>query len=459
MTLRPLKITGWIVVIAGVVLATIVLIYIGRGYSYDFHTGRLKLNGLVIFTSVPGGADISINGKPIHRRTPYRSTLEAGDYTFDITKDGYRPWTKRISIVPSEVTWAQYVLLLPTNLETGTWSQAAGVSGLVTSTDHKHFAFVAADTKVWTFDTGQHQPSIAYTPTAPAPGQPIEAVQTLEFSGDASRLLITTKSGDKTYQRLLTLGSGTVTNLSEQYGFDLQALHFNPTNAQELFWLSPDGLRRINTASQSLSAVLADHVATYTFGGNGQIVYIATTPLGKSLYTMDTSGQNKREQVQAIADSDSYQISYGSYKSDDKIAVLPNKSRTITLYSELSSAHPISRIITKSADSLSFNSDGRFINFRDGQRLATYDLELNRTYNFASSKTPYQNVLWFDTYHLLTVNTSGVSLVEFDGGNAAEISGPASGGQISFTSNQHEVLVVQPQSNGQMAINAITIKH
>ncbi len=459
MSIRPLKVTGWLALALAVVVATFVLVAIGRGYSYDFRSGRLKLNGLVIISSTPSGADISIDGKTSRHRTPYRTTLESGDYTLDVTKTGFRPWTKHISISPSEVTWEQYILLLPTKLDSATWSNPASMTQLTTSRDHRHFAYVDATSGiVWTFDTGNHKPTKLYTPAAPVAGQPVEVVAGLQWSGDANKLLVTTTVAGQTYQRLVTVSNGTVAPLSEQFGTNLAGLQFNPTNSRQLVWLAPEGLRRLDTDSQTVSAVLADKVAAYTFGGNNQIIYVQSTTLGKSLYRMDFAGGNKHQLVQSLADSPSYVIDFASYQGGDEIAVLPASTRTVTLYSDLDTTNPTSKVIASAADDLLFNADGRFLLYRDDKRLASYDLELKRTYKFTPSDTPYQTLVWFDTYHILASNGTAVSLLEFDGANASTLTNKFAPGQVSYTSNQHEVLVAQPQANGTVNLTALTIK-
>lgn len=460
MYVRIAKTVGWLLLIALVVVGTIALVAIGRGYSYDFHSGRLKLNGLAIFTSAPSSADILINGKLIKYKTPYRSTLETGEYTFDITKTGYRTWTKRIAVEASQVTWVQYVLLIPNQLSRSSWAATkAGLSLLTTSQDHHHFAYVdKSDGAVWVLDTSSKKPTRLYVPSAPADGQPVEAVTALAWSGDASRLLVTTQSNGKAFQRLVIASGGNISKLTEQYGFDLSGLRFNPTNSRELFWLAPEGLRRIETDSQSVSAVLVSSVVAYTFAGNNQLIYVQSTDLGKSIFGMDTSGQNKHQLVQSVVDSPSYNIEYSSYRGSDMLAVLPAASKTITLYNQITTDNPVAKVITKSADDMTFGPDGRFLNYRNGQRLSTYDLELSRTYNFGNSKTPYGFVAWFDTYHLLVANGTALSLVEYDGGNSTELSNHYASGAISFTSNQHEVLVAEPASGTVVQLNAITIK-
>src|SRR4051812_25743476 len=101
------------VVIAGL---TAILVAYGKGYSYDFKVHKIVHNGLLLLASQPSGADITIRGKETKHHTPRRVTLQADSYAVTVAKEGYRTWKKTVSIVASEVTFAEYILLVPNQL-------------------------------------------------------------------------------------------------------------------------------------------------------------------------------------------------------------------------------------------------------------------------------------------------------------------------------------------------------
>ncbi len=454
---RILIVIIWTLLIAAVIIATIVLVALGRGYSYDFRTGALKLNGLAVFGSSPSGADIFVSGKTIRRRTPYRTTLEAGEYLFSVTKPGYRDWTKRITIYPSEVSWVQYILLIPTEIKPTTITTGTAFSLLTTSFDHHHFAYVAADGAVWIFDSDLGKPTKLYQPPTPAAGQPAEAVTQLAWSHDASHLLVTTMAGTAETDRLVSTSDSTSTDLTNSFGFNLTGLRFSPSNWQVLYWLSPEGLRQLNVGNRTVSAVLADDVVTYDFSGN-QIIYVQSSAKGDVLDSMDQSGQNQR-QLAALAPSPSYQLAIGSYRSTAMAAVLATSTRTITLYGGINNSHPTSKVLSHSADQLAFNTDGRFLNYENGAKLATYDLEKSQTDLFEPSPEPYQLVEWFDTYHLLVATAGELSLVEYDGGNATSITGAVVASGVGVTNQESNIISASPAgSDGQLKLVASRIK-
>src|SRR5687767_12305149 len=101
-----------------IVVVTVLLVTIGRGYFFDFRTGQLSGGGLVLLDSDPANAQVYLDGKDLRKNSPTRLTLKAGNYQMRLVRDGYRPWQKDLTVVTSEVTWAQYPFLLPNDITT-----------------------------------------------------------------------------------------------------------------------------------------------------------------------------------------------------------------------------------------------------------------------------------------------------------------------------------------------------
>ena len=376
-----------------IVLGTIVLVAVGSGYSYDFKTHRQTRNGLVIVGSQPSNAIIHLNSKDIRRKTPYRATLEEGQYTLDISRDGYAGWTKKVDIVTSNVSWLQYVWLLPQQLKDTIAISSAEISQLTTSRDHKHLAFV--DTSgVWIMDEASRITSklFANTPVADKTASrtaleaPVQSVQSIvAWSDDASRLLIIASIADKPHYLLINVADNTTQDLTNIFKFDLSQLRFYPGKNNELYWLSSEGLRRLDISAQTVSAVLADDIISYDFGGD-RLLFVQKTSLGRSLYSSDHQGKDKKELVQGLVDSPSYDIAYASYKGQDIMAVIANSSKTLTLYSDFNSNNLVAKTIAKNVNHVVINSDGRFIAYYSSDNGHVYDLEKSQDYDLGNGK-------------------------------------------------------------------------
>ena len=102
------------VLLSLLVLATVVIIFYGKGYRINFngHTTAIAGTGLLVATSSPDGAQVFINGA-LTTATDNTINLAPGDYEVKIFKDGYFAWQKKITIKKEVVSKAD-ALLLPT---------------------------------------------------------------------------------------------------------------------------------------------------------------------------------------------------------------------------------------------------------------------------------------------------------------------------------------------------------
>jgi PEGA domain len=432
-----------------VVGATIVLVAFGRGYSYDFKNHRPTLNGLVIMSSTPASATVLQNHQDIKKKTPYRATLEVGSYDFEVRKDGYRSWSKRLDIDASQVTWAQYIWLLPETLRDQQVAVFDGASQIEPSRDHQHFAIVSTgpSAAVWVYDTGTRNVTKLYSPLLATADQPAESLVDVRWSDDNSHLLLRTKRADKQIVQIIAGGQAPL-DLSASFRYDFASISFVPGNWRELFWISPEGLRHLDVGAQTVSAVLVENVVSYAYHGD-RVLYVQTTKLGKSLSSMDRSGRDKRELVQSLAESDSYEIAEVTYRDRDLLAVLPAKSRTITLYTDISSDNPVSRVISKDSDHMLFNPDGRFLAYSSATASGVFDSEKTHAYQL---KQPLVDYRWFDTYHLLGSVSGQTHFLEFDGQNDQTIGQSSSGLAAYATSDQRAFIRFITGSDGKLGL-------
>lgn len=82
------------------------------GYRYHFKQRRIVKTGGVFIATDPKGAAININESPRQETTPASIlNLTPGEYQVRITKEGYWPWEKRLSVESERVTFADPVLL------------------------------------------------------------------------------------------------------------------------------------------------------------------------------------------------------------------------------------------------------------------------------------------------------------------------------------------------------------
>ncbi len=460
---RTLIATGYLALAAVMVLATAGLVAYGQGIEYDFKTGRIIHTGLVIIQSEPSGARVVLNGKKLKKKTSYRQSFEEGKYDFELVKDGFRTWKKTLKVVSSEVTLAQYVLMVPNKPAVAPRDTKPQIVVQNISKDHRHLAYITGGTEpaVYTMDLNDGgKATRVYMPKVLTVGQPVETLLDVTWSDDASHLMVVTQTPTGPVHHLMAADGSGEANLTQQYGFNLSGLKFSAGNWRQLYWISPDGLRRLDVGSQSVSGVLADKVSQFLVAED-RVLYIQASTLNRTLWSIDGRG-NKQELIQALPDSESYALSFATYRGQEQLAIVPSRTHIGTVYSGLYGSNPVAKTIAHDVNDATFSPDGHLVAFSSQGHITTYDIERSTltgklvSYE-AGGLSNMTSLTWFDSYHLLENQNGRLILSEYDGANAVDL-GTMQGQLPAYnTSDGQSIVTFRPGTTG-VDIVQITIK-
>ena len=123
-------IIGYVLITIALVLTTIILLY--QAYGFGLRNGEVIQNGLIFMSSHPDPADIYVNNQKRDEKTNSRLLMPAGQYTFRLERDGYRPWKRAISVEGGSVGRFDYPFLFPTKLTTTTTKKYEARPSVVT---------------------------------------------------------------------------------------------------------------------------------------------------------------------------------------------------------------------------------------------------------------------------------------------------------------------------------------
>lgn len=425
---KILIVLGYFAAFVAIAGLTAILVAYGKGYSYDFKTGKIVHNGLLLLASQPSGADITIRGREAHHHTPRRVTLQAGSYAVTVAKPGYRTWNKTISIVASEVTFAEYILLVPNQLAPSKVADLPGIPVASLSRDQKRLAYAEPNGALMAGASDGQAKAVWHVPVSPvAADSAVPAasqITALTWSDDDSRLLAAVSSGGQNAYWLVNADGSGAANLTDMFKFDFgTGLVFTPGDSGKLYWNSPDGLRQIDTGAQTVSGVLADQVMQMIPAG-GRLFYVQQNQLGRVLMSIDRSGK-KQQAVQILPASQSYSVAFESANDHDYLAVVPSQTHTATLYMDPFSSRPSTTVISAAADAVAFSPGGTYL-LAQGAESATYDV--NRS-DLTGRPVVYglpglasqSDVVWYDDNYLIYRSGGTIWLTEFDGANTTQL--------------------------------------
>lgn len=93
-------------VLSAIISTTILITFIARGYIPRYNNGiKIISTGILSTTSIPKNANVIINDK-LYTTTDNSINLVPGNYQLQITKSGYLPWNKTVTIQKEMVTQA-----------------------------------------------------------------------------------------------------------------------------------------------------------------------------------------------------------------------------------------------------------------------------------------------------------------------------------------------------------------
>lgn len=454
---KILGILSYILATAIVIGGTVLLVAYGNGYTYNFKTGKLVQRGLLLLSSAPDGASIKLGTKQLQEETPYRYSFEQGLYDFTLSHEGYRTWRKSIQVKPSLVSLHQYVILLRDRLKTESVATHGSISQMVASPNNRRIAFVVPSgdqAGLWVLNTQNlEQARILPLPTVADPLAP-ETFIVQSWSHDNSHLLVRHSKGAQNDLLLVANNAGEVPlSITTTFNINPENVSFNPTNWRQLYWVSEQGLHRLDVGNNTVSPVLAPRVAGYGFDGN-RVLYVSHAGPSPSLWVLETNGQAK-QLIETLPASKTYSLNYATYIRTPMLAVVAHDTRKTTLYRNLYH-QPQAIELPATATQALFNSDGRFLLQFDEANATIYDLHENLSYSHPAAAGA-TGLTWFGNFHLLFNKGGDSMLSEYDGNYLHTLTKGVA--LPAFPSaDTKEVVVAAPNAAGAIHVRALIIR-
>ena len=449
------KLRPWLVpvfAILVIIFGTALLVAFAQGYTFDATTGQIKSTGLVLVNSNPGGANVYIDSKDTHKKTPYRYTnAAAGTINVLIKKAGFRDWYAKLLVTAGEVTFSDYAILLPNQLYQQNLAQPVNYNQILQSTDQKHSVALSKDKKaIYSVNNdGEAKPLIS----AEQDSNIIE-FSNIIISPNGERIIFNQSLQSGQIQTLtLKLADGKTGNITSQLSIPANSdLRFNPADTNEIFWLSDRVIKKIKLSELSLSATIISNVATYSVADDRLLIVeskINPTDKTQQLVSYNFSGSDRKIISSTQSDAKGYQLSFIKSRYNEYATIVHNTDGLFELIRNPYSDQ--NQTISKEGIGISYiatNPNSRFIILSQGGTMKTIDLEFSQRYSSHTNIGTSDSIKWLDSYHLIIQTDNQLRMVDFDGQNNQLLTPIAD--VVAFSINADNKSILPLNSNGQL---------
>ena len=454
-------IAGYILIGVVLLLATIILLYQAFGYGIDRH-GRIFQNGLVFVSSVPEGAEIYVDGVRENNPTNARLALPAGQYVFEVKREGYRPWKRAITVEGGTVQRFDYPFLFPEQLDVATTKQYAATPSFVTQSPDRRW--LLAQNAANSFDLFDLDASAPVPTPFSVPAEILSAGTTttgwkeVAWAKDNKHVVLKrafTLGGQPADEYLLLdrEDASKSVNLSVLLGFTPTVLQLRD-DAHDRYYAfdQPNGALFTASLDRPTPQPYLDNVLAFQSSGNDAVVYATSedAPPGKTLIRMREGADNYTiRQVASDAApflleierfEDAWYVVAGA-STEEKVYVYKNPIDSLKS-GDGDVLVPVHILKANDPNYVSFAPESRFVFVENGSEFAVYDAKNNKGYAY-SLETPVDAALghatWMNEFYLQVVSNGQVIAFDYDGANR-EILVPAASGTVGYFDRDYRKL-------------------
>ncbi len=423
---------GYVLIAAGIVIATLVLLYQAYGFGIG-KNGTVIQSGLVFLSSQPDPANIYLNGKLNNSQTNARVSLPAGIYHVQLTRDGYRNWQRTIEVEGGDVQHFDYPFLIPKKLTSKKIQSYAASPPLATQSPDRRWLLIQKPGSMIDFNLYDLK-----NPDKPAESlrlpdnllskaaTPGENWQLEEWADDNKHVVLQHNYDGKSEFILIDR-----TDLAKSQNID-KVLSANPTKLTLLnkkydqYYLYDAKTLALQKATLTAPAAVTvlEHVLAYQSYASDTLLYATDSgaPAGKVLVRLKIGDRVYPERT--FPAGGTYLLDLTKYSGTLYVAAgASNLDRTYIYKDPVGQLKklpdhalvPTQVLHVPQPSFVSFSNSAQFIMAENGNQFGVYDIENKKGYSYVTQQpidAPQQHAAWMDGNRLTYV--TGGQLIMFD---------------------------------------------
>lgn len=414
-----------------VVTVVSILVLVVANYGFNRETGTLEQRGLVQFASIPSGATVTVDGALLSSRTSTKHSVEPGEHSFSMQRDGYEPWNLTTAIPEGSLTWLNYARLVPKNRTNQVVSTYDALTASSMAPDGKTILLQPDQTQpvFRLVDISRDQPSgrdIALDPAlfeAPTEGQtPHFSIGRWDEGG--RYVILQYASGEKTdFIVVDTRNPDRSVNISREFSLPMTQAVLSGRSGNILYIISEGSLRKVDISGGTVSRTLVGGVEQFSLYDTNTITFIAKTHSEDVIHRVAgvyREGDETPTILRTTPENTSLSIATTTYYGSTYTAIAEGTKLTVYKGQYDNGIKGLTRINGRSLPTtvtrVEFNSSGSYVLARSETSYTSFSLE-RQLFTAVDLSAPAADLFWLDAMHLGLVVDGQLTMRDIDGTN------------------------------------------
>ncbi len=425
---------GYVLVTVAILLAATLLLFVALGYGIKRSTGEVTQNGLVFVDAHPQQANITINGQD-RGKTDGRFVFEAGNYSVQLSRDGYRSWSKDIVVEGGGIVRLVYPFLFPTQLQTTALTTATVAPDVVSGTPDRRWIIMHSPDALTTFQvidtsTEKNTPSSISVPAAifgtHTGAQKLEFV---EWSTDNRHVLLKHNfEGGYDYLIIDREKPEASLNVSQVMGKSYSEVTLHNKKSDELYAQDAAGgtLQLVSLKAKTATTVASNVQAFWPYKDTN-VLYTTLQGASSGKVVLHLIDGQSNYTIRELTAGPKYLLNMAEFDGDTYVAAASTADGRLYIYKnpldtlKRADDSTIALLLLKldNPDAITFSANARFIALQAGSKFEVYDAETKLQYRYDTKLTlpAGQKANWMDGHRLMLISEGTMRVFDFDGLN------------------------------------------
>lgn len=456
------------------IIAT-VLVFVARGYDIDRDTGKVIQNGLVLVESEPVSAEVFIDGVSQDDSTPSRLPLPQGQYTVELSQEGFSTWSKTFSIAGSAVRWLNYPILIADELRSApvTVPELGQYEDIQLSRDRQSLFVQAQNQSFLVYELEDiEQPPIALditrdildiTDPEVEPGD----IRLVDTSPNGKWAIITHDHPERDRPEHIVFvvqDPQEFTNLTSEFRKNIISLSHVDNDFKEFILIDSNNEASLyNREEQELEQIQLQNDIELISSLEDEIVYVRTDDDSSQLIGREDSSSEDVVIFNFNPDMDIDQFELMQYENTTYAVALQGERALIfedPTDQQTTPTAPFKTIVLPERASeirVESSTRGRFVSFFGDDAAVTYDIDEDEIFRF-NVDASHGTFEYIDNFRFAATDSRGVlRIMEFDGSNPSVLIDDIEDARHYFTVALQDIITIQdPQSEGEVPTVLLT---